>query len=72
MTDLIDGTLRVLGGQLGGRISKPGDDWYGDATAMVSARRRRTILASENIAVTTPKFPPPPRNAQNKSSSRPR
>src|SRR6516165_11662354 len=34
MTDLIESTLRVLSGQLGGRISKPGDDRYGDATAI--------------------------------------
>ena len=34
MTDLIESTLRLLSGQLGGRISKPGDDRYGDATAI--------------------------------------
>jgi hypothetical protein len=34
MTDLIESTLRVLSGQLGSRISKPGDDRYGTATAI--------------------------------------
>ena len=34
MTDLIERTLRGLSGQLGGRISKPGDDRYGSATAI--------------------------------------
>src|SRR5215472_9152129 len=34
MTDLIESTLRGLSGQLGGRISRPGDDRYAAATAI--------------------------------------
>src|SRR5215469_12510936 len=34
MIDLIESTLRGLSGQLVGRISKPGDDRYGAATAI--------------------------------------
>ena len=34
MTDLIESTLRVLSSQLGGRISKPGDNQYAAATAI--------------------------------------
>jgi hypothetical protein len=34
MTDLIEGTLRGLSKQLGGRVSRPGDDRYGAATAI--------------------------------------
>jgi FAD/FMN-containing dehydrogenase len=34
MTDLIESTLRGLSGQLGGRISTPGDDRYAAATAI--------------------------------------
>src|SRR5215470_10717493 len=34
MTDLIESTLRGLSGPLNGRISKPGDDRYGTATAI--------------------------------------
>src|SRR5258708_39627330 len=32
MTDLIERTLRRLGGQLPGRVSRPGDDRYAAAT----------------------------------------
>jgi FAD/FMN-containing dehydrogenase len=34
MTDLIQRTLRCLGGQLPGRVSRPGDDRYAAATAI--------------------------------------
>jgi FAD/FMN-containing dehydrogenase len=34
MTELIESTLRGLSGQLGGRISRPGDDRYAAATAI--------------------------------------
>ena len=34
MTDLIESALRKLSGQLGGRISRPGDDGYAAATAI--------------------------------------
>ena len=34
MTDLIESTLRRLGGQLPGRTSRPGDDRYAAATAI--------------------------------------
>ena len=34
MTDLIETTLRRLGGQLPGRTSRPGDDRYAAATAI--------------------------------------
>ena len=34
MTDLIESTLRGLGGQLPGRTSRPGDDRYTAATAI--------------------------------------
>ena len=34
MTDLIESTLRGLGGQLPGRTSRPGDDRYAAATAI--------------------------------------
>jgi FAD/FMN-containing dehydrogenase len=34
MTDLIERTLRRLGGQLPGRVSRPGDDRYAAATAI--------------------------------------
>jgi len=33
MTDLIESTLLILGGQLGGRVSRPGDERYAAATA---------------------------------------
>jgi FAD/FMN-containing dehydrogenase len=34
MIDLIENTLRGLSGQLGGRVSRPGDERYGAATAI--------------------------------------
>ena len=34
MADLIESVLRGLSGQLGGRVSRPGDDRYGAATAI--------------------------------------
>src|SRR6516164_5853884 len=34
MTDLIERTLRRLGGQLPGHVSRPGDDRYARATAI--------------------------------------
>ena len=34
MTDLIESTLRGLSGQLGGRVSRPGDARYAAATAI--------------------------------------
>jgi FAD/FMN-containing dehydrogenase len=34
MTDLIESNLRALGGQLGGRLSRPGDERYATATAI--------------------------------------
>ena len=52
MTDLIESTLRVLSGQLGGRISKPGDDRYGAATAIWAkpvGPMPRTVVHCRNL-----------------------
>jgi FAD/FMN-containing dehydrogenase len=45
MTDLIERTLRRLGGQLPGRVSRPGDDRYAAATAIWAKPVSRTPRA---------------------------
>ena len=45
MTDLIQRTLRRLGGQLPGRVSRPGDDRYAAATSIWPKPVGRTPLA---------------------------
>src|SRR6202040_10911 len=45
MTDLIERTFRRLGGQLAGRVSRPGDDGYAAATSIWPKPGGRTPLA---------------------------
>src|ERR1700730_13311915 len=45
MTDLIERTFRRLGGQLPGRVSRPGDDRYAAATSIWPKPVGRTPLA---------------------------
>jgi FAD/FMN-containing dehydrogenase len=45
MTDLIERTFRRLGGQLAGRVSRPGDDGYAAATSIWPKPVGRTPLA---------------------------
>src|SRR5260370_7141987 len=47
MTELIESTLRVLNGQLPGRVSRPGDEQYAAATAIWAkpvGRMPRTVV----------------------------
>src|SRR5258708_12531792 len=45
MTELIESTLRVLNGQLPGRVSRPGDEQYAAATAIWAKPVGRTPRA---------------------------
>src|SRR5258705_11132871 len=52
MTKLIESTLRVLSGQLPGRVSRPGDEQYAAATAIWAkpvGRMPRTVVHCRNL-----------------------
>src|SRR6267142_7071583 len=52
MTELIESTLRVLNGQLPGRVSRPGDEQYAAATAIwakPTGRMPRTVVHGRTL-----------------------